>query len=68
MESFAQGYGKILLTIIKKKSEIEELVDWTKTNRVSFNKEIIVVYKKSFYDRKASSLNTKIKYELLQGN
>ncbi|KML31820.1 MULTISPECIES: hypothetical protein [Priestia] len=60
--------GKILLTIIKKKSEIEELVDWTETNRVSFNKEIIVVYKKSFYDRKASSLNTKIKYELLQGN
>ncbi|USL44064.1 class I SAM-dependent methyltransferase [Priestia megaterium] len=68
MKAVLKEDGKIILTIIKKKSEIEELVDWTETNRVSFNKEIIVVYKKSFYDKRTSSLNTKIRYELLQGN
>ncbi|SUV03929.1 type 11 methyltransferase [Priestia megaterium] len=68
MKAVLKDGGKILLTIIKKKSEIEELVDWTETNRVSFNKEIIVVYKKSVYDKRTSSLNTKIRYELLQGN
>lgn len=68
MKAVLKDDGKILLTMIKKKREIEELLDWTETDRVSFNKEILVVYKKSFYDRRTSSLNTKIKYELLQGN
>ncbi|WP_339995528.1 class I SAM-dependent methyltransferase [Priestia aryabhattai] len=68
MKAVLKDDGKILLTIIKKKSEIKELLDWTETDRVSFNKEIIVVYKKSVYDKRTSSLNTKIRYELLQGN
>lgn len=68
MKGVLKDDGKILLTMIKKKREIEELLDWTETDRVSFNKEILVVYKKNFYDRRTSSLNTKIKYELLQGN
>ncbi|MDN3361779.1 class I SAM-dependent methyltransferase [Priestia megaterium] len=68
MRAVLKDGGKILLTIMKKKSEIEELVGWTETDRVSFNKEIIVVYKKSCYDKRTSSLNTKIRYELLQGN
>ncbi|MFS8602410.1 class I SAM-dependent methyltransferase [Priestia megaterium] len=68
MKAVLKDDGKILLTIIKKKSEIKELLDWTETDRVSFNKEIIVVYKKIVYDKRTSSLNTKIRYELLQGN
>ncbi|BFI99176.1 class I SAM-dependent methyltransferase [Priestia sp. Y58] len=68
MRAVLKEDGKILLTIMKKKSEIEELVGWTETDRVSFDKEIIVVYKKSCYDKRTSSLNTKIRYELLQGN
>jgi hypothetical protein len=68
MKAVLKEDGKILLTIMKKKNEIEELLDWTETNRVPFNKEIIVVYKKNFYDKRTSSLNTKIRYKLLQGN
>lgn len=68
MKAVLKDDGKVLLTIIKKKNKIEELLDWTETNRVSFNKETVIVYKKSFYDKRTSSLNTKIRYELLQGN
>jgi len=66
MKAVSKDDGKVLLTIIKKKNEIEELLDWTETNRVSFNKETVIVYKKSFYDKRTSLLNTKIRYELLQ--
>ncbi|WP_088044663.1 bifunctional 2-polyprenyl-6-hydroxyphenol methylase/3-demethylubiquinol 3-O-methyltransferase UbiG [Bacillus sp. EAC] len=58
--------GKILLTIITKKSEPEELHDWVQTNYVQFNDETIIESKKVQFDEINNMLHTKLKYELMK--
>jgi hypothetical protein len=66
MKSVLKNNGKILLTIITKKNEPEVFQDWVQTNRVEFNDEIIVEYRKVQYDAEKRMLHTKLKYELIK--
>lgn len=58
--------GKILLTIVTKSDTINELRNWKETNRIQFDQEFIVEYRKVEYDKENSLLNTQLKYELIQ--
>jgi hypothetical protein len=60
--------GKLLLTIITKKGEPEELLDWVQTNCVQFNDGTIVESKKVQFDVEKNMLHTKLKYELIKEN
>jgi ubiquinone/menaquinone biosynthesis C-methylase UbiE len=66
MKSVLKNNGKILLTIITKKNEPEVFQDWVQTNRVEFNDETIVEYRKVQYDVEKRMLHTKLKYELIK--
>ncbi|GGI18051.1 class I SAM-dependent methyltransferase [Gottfriedia solisilvae] len=66
MKSMLKNDGKLLLTIITKKSEPEEILNWIQTNCVKFHEETIVEYKKVQYDPVKKMLHTKLKYELIQ--
>jgi len=60
--------GKLLLTIITKKSEPEEILNWVQTNCIQFSEEKIVESKKVNFDVKNKMLHTKLKYDLIQGD
>ncbi len=68
LKSMLKEDGKLLLTIITKKSEPEEIPNWVQTNCVKFNEEKIVEFKKVLFNEESKMLHTKLKYELIQGN
>jgi cyclopropane fatty-acyl-phospholipid synthase-like methyltransferase len=68
MKSMLKNDGKLLLTIITKKGEPEELLDWVQTNCVQFNDGTIVESKKVQFDVEKNMLHTKLKYELIKEN
>jgi len=58
--------GKLLLTIINKKGEVEEISDWIETTRQDMDGHEIIEYKKMNFDPVKNMLNTKLKYQLLR--
>jgi len=68
MKSMLKNDGKLLLTIIIKKNEPEEILEWVQTNYVEFNDGTIVESKKVQFDVENNMLHTKLKYELIQEN
>jgi ubiquinone/menaquinone biosynthesis C-methylase UbiE len=67
MKSVLKEDGKLLLTVMTKKSKIEELPEWIETNRKHFDNETIVEYKKAYYDKGSKLLNIQLKYQSVQG-
>ncbi|MET3195171.1 class I SAM-dependent methyltransferase [Bacillus sp. OAE603] len=68
LKSMLKNDGKLLLTIITKKSEPEDVLDWVQTNCIQFNNESIVESKKVHFDEENKMLHTKLKYELMHEN
>ncbi|MEH6940227.1 class I SAM-dependent methyltransferase [Bacillus sp. JJ664] len=68
LKSMLMEDGKILLTIITKKSDPIEISNWVQTNCVQFIDEKIVESKKVHFDSENNMLHTKLKYELIQDN
>ncbi|MEY8749703.1 class I SAM-dependent methyltransferase [Alkalicoccobacillus gibsonii] len=60
--------GKLLLTIMEKGKEIEEVLDWKETNRIIFTNETIVEYKKVTFNEDTDMVETELKYQSIQNN
>ncbi|MEN0642337.1 class I SAM-dependent methyltransferase [Alkalicoccobacillus gibsonii] len=60
--------GKLLLTIMEKGIEIEEVLDWKETNRITFTDETIVEYKKVTFNEHTDMVETELKYQSIQNN
>ncbi|MBM0066805.1 class I SAM-dependent methyltransferase [Alkalicoccobacillus gibsonii] len=60
--------GKLLLTIMEKGKEIEEVLDWKETNRITFTDETIVEYKKVTFNEHTDMVETELKYQSIQNN
>ncbi|MDR6552611.1 class I SAM-dependent methyltransferase [Paenibacillus qinlingensis] len=63
LKSALKSNGKLLLTIMLKHSGIKEFPDWVETERVQFEDEWIITYKKVQYNEKESMLTTRFKYQ-----
>ncbi len=68
MRSVLKGGGKLLLTIVPKKADINEIPDWIETNRIDFDGETIIEYKKVQYDEQNEMLHTRLKYLSIKEN
>ena len=68
LKSVLTSKGKLLLTIMEKRREIEEVLDWTETNRITFSNETIVEYKKVTFNEHNDILETELKYQSIQNN
>lgn len=68
LKSMLKEDGKLLLTIITKKSEPNEIPNWVQTNFVHFTRDTIVEYKKVQFNEENNMLHTMLKYELIEGN
>ncbi|WP_145408524.1 class I SAM-dependent methyltransferase [Paenibacillus xylanexedens] len=58
--------GCLLLTIMLKGNEIEEIAEWREESQKQLNDERIVLYKKVHYDQEQSTLVTRLKYQLIK--
>ncbi|TSB45889.1 class I SAM-dependent methyltransferase [Alkalicoccobacillus porphyridii] len=68
LKSALNSKGKLLLTIMEKGREIKEVLDWTETNRITFNNETIVEYKKVTFNKQNDMIETELKYQSIQNN
>lgn len=55
--------GKMLLTIVEKNNEIEELAEWTETNRKELEGQTIIENRKIAYDDETKILHIQLKYD-----
>ncbi|KON87786.1 hypothetical protein AF332_13750 [Sporosarcina globispora] len=55
--------GKLLLTIVEKDSKIEEVSEWTETNRKKIDGQTIIEYRKIAYDDETKILHVQLKYD-----
>lgn len=67
LKSVLKPDGKLLLTVMVKNAEVEEVPDWIETNRVQFVDQIIIEYKKMNYNQESKVLNIELKYQSVQG-
>jgi len=67
LKSVLKSDGKLLLTVMIKNVEVEEVPDWIETNRVQFVDQMIIEYKKMKYDQESKVLNIELKYQSVQG-
>lgn len=58
--------GKMLLTIVEKDHEIEEVSEWAETNRKEFGGQSIIEYRKIAYEEETKILQIKLKYEAIR--
>jgi hypothetical protein len=58
--------GKMLLTIVEKDHEIEEVSEWVETNRKEFGGQSIIEYRKIAYEEETKILQIKLKYEAIR--
>jgi SAM-dependent methyltransferase len=68
LKAVLKDEGKILLTTITRYNGIEDIPEWVETNRIQFDKETIVKYKKVHFDENNSLLNIQLKYESFHGD
>ncbi|WP_460319763.1 class I SAM-dependent methyltransferase [Paenibacillus sp. YSY-4.3] len=68
MKSVLTMNGKLLLTIMLKSNDIEEISDWIESEKKYINDELIFKYKKVQYFKEQSMLVTKLKYQLVKEN
>lgn len=68
MRSVLKEGGKLLLTVMTNKGEIEEISDWIETNRQPIGENEIIEYKKMNFDPVSKMLNTKLKYHLVEND
>ena len=66
MRTILKEDGKLLLTVMSNKDQVEDIPDWIETNRHYFDNNEIVEYKKVHYDRAKKLLKTKLKYQLFK--
>ncbi|WP_145047669.1 bifunctional 2-polyprenyl-6-hydroxyphenol methylase/3-demethylubiquinol 3-O-methyltransferase UbiG [Paenibacillus xylanexedens] len=66
MRSALKEDGRLLLTIMLKGNETEEIAEWREESQKQLNDERIVLYKKVHYDQKQSTLVTRLKYQLIK--
>lgn len=68
MKSVLKDDGRLLLTIMLKSNDIEEISEWRESGKKYINNELIVIYKKVQYNKEQSMLVTKLKYQLVKEN
>nr|WP_154892392.1 class I SAM-dependent methyltransferase [Paenibacillus xylanexedens] len=66
LQSALKAEGKLLLTIMLKGNNVEEIPEWRETDRKVVNHELIVLSKKVQYRKEQSMLVTELKYELVK--
>lgn len=66
LQSALKAEGKLLLTIMLKGNDVEEIPEWRETDRKVVNHELIVLSKKVHYRKEQSMLVTELKYELVK--
>lgn len=66
LKSVLKPDGKLLLTVMIKNTEVEEVPDWIETNRIEFVDQMIIEYKKMNYNQESKVLNIELKYQSVQ--
>ena len=67
LKSVLKPDGKLLLTVMIKNTEVEEIPDWIETNRKQFVDQMIIEYKKMNYNQESKVLNIELQYKAVQG-
>lgn len=66
LKSVLKQDGTLLLTVMLKNTEVENVLEWTETNRIHFIDQMIIEYKKMNYDQDSKMLNIELKYQSIQ--
>lgn len=66
LQSALKADGKLLLTIMLKGNDVQEIPEWRETDRKVVSGELIVLSKKVQYLKEQSMLVTDLKYELVR--
>lgn len=66
MKTMLKEDGKLLLTVMTNTGTVNDIPNWTETNRHYLDNSEIVEYKKSNYDQVSKILNKKLKYQLVK--
>ena len=68
MKSALKEHGRLLLTIMFKNNDIQEIPEWIESGKKQVDDEWIVTYKRVHYDKEQSMLVTQLKYQLMKEN
>ncbi len=66
MKSVLKAHGRLLLTIMFKSDDIQEIPEWIESGKWQVNDEWIVGYRKVHYNRENFMLTTQLKYQLVK--
>lgn len=66
LKTALKSEGKLLLTIMFKHNGIKEIPEWIESERIQFDDEIIILYKKVHYNEGESMLTTELKYQSIK--